>query len=277
MRLTIESKAIRTAITAVAASLSAVASAEAANTPVGVWLDDKGRGAIEIKQCGATLCGHVVWVKSASDKKGCGRKMIGKVKQMSDSRWDGGWIYSPERRKTYDVELRPLDNGNLQVTGYAGTKLFSRTMVWKPAPADLVRCNETPKVEAKLDTAATATDAVDVTSEPSKTTQLPAATATQSRSRTEPAAPAPAPAPAIDDAKAPATVPARDESADEGAGNDNEDVADAVDNDSEGPPAAREKGLDLGELGLDKYLKRTKGGKCKLDLPWVKVNFKCER
>lgn len=272
MRLTIESKTVRTAITAAAASLSAIASAEAANTPIGVWLDDKGRGAIEIKQCGATLCGHVVWVKNAADQKGCGRKMIGKVKQMSGSRWDGGWIYSPERRKTYDVELRPLNNGNLQVTGYAGTKLFSRTMVWKPAPADLVRCNETPKVEAKLDTATTVTDAVDVTPDTSTTNVLPAATATQTKTRAAPAA-----APSETDANAAAAVPAPAENSDDGANREDGDVAESTNDDSEGPPTAREKGLNLGELGLDKYLKRTKGGKCKLDLPWVKVNFKCKR
>jgi hypothetical protein len=32
------------------------------------------------------------------------------------------------------------DGSKLKVVGYAGTKLFSETMVWTRAPADLQRC-----------------------------------------------------------------------------------------------------------------------------------------
>ena len=56
--------------------------------------------------------------------------------------------------------------------------------------------------------------------------------------------------------------------------------------DSEGgeKPGERKhhKGLDLGELklgdlGLDKVLTRTKSGKCKLNLPFVKVVIDCKQ
>ncbi len=73
--------------------------------------------------------------------------------------WDNGWIYSPEKKKKYDVELKPLSDGNLRVKGYAGTKLFSKTMIWTPAPADLVRCGDeqtaaAPRGRAPVDPAA---------------------------------------------------------------------------------------------------------------------------
>lgn len=127
-------------------------SAEAASDPTGVWINDTGRGAIEIKPCGAALCGHVVWVKDTSDTKGCGRQIIGNAAKVGASTWDNGWIYSPEKKQKYDVELKPLSNGTLQVTGYAGTKLFSKTMIWKRAPADLVRCGAQETI-AKADPA----------------------------------------------------------------------------------------------------------------------------
>lgn len=128
--------------------LSATA-AEAAD-PTGIWLNDTGRGAIEIKNCGGSLCGHVVWVKDTGDTKGCGRQIIGNAAKVGANTWDNGWIYNPDKKKKYDVELKPLSNGTLQVTGYAGTKLFSKTMIWKRAPANLVRCGSEQTV-AKID------------------------------------------------------------------------------------------------------------------------------
>ena len=129
----------------------AAENALAAPDPTGIWLNDTGRGAVEIKQCGNALCGNVVWVKSASDSKGCGKQVIGGVAPVGGGRWDNGWIYSPERGRKYDVELTPLKNGTLRVTGYAGVKFFSKTMIWKRAPQDLQLCGQT---EAKAETPA---------------------------------------------------------------------------------------------------------------------------
>ena len=65
---------------AFAAVVLASGSASAASDPTGVWVNDTGRGAIEIKQCGDGLCGHVVWVKDPADTKGCGRQIIGEIR-----------------------------------------------------------------------------------------------------------------------------------------------------------------------------------------------------
>ncbi|MFN0219878.1 MAG: DUF2147 domain-containing protein, partial [Hyphomicrobium sp.] len=118
-----------TALSSVLAGLTLTATlALAGADPTGVWLNDTGRGAIEIKPCGDKLCGHVVWVKDETDaKKGCGRQIIGDAKSVGGGRWDNGWIYSPEKKRNYDVELKPMDDGNLRVTGYAGVKFLSKT------------------------------------------------------------------------------------------------------------------------------------------------------
>jgi uncharacterized protein (DUF2147 family) len=246
---------------AFAAVVLASGSASAASDPTGVWVNDTGRGAIEIKQCGDGLCGHVVWVKDPADTKGCGRQIIGDATPAGSGTWDNGWIYSPEKKKKYDVELKPLSDGNLRVTGYAGTKLFSKKMIWTPAPADLVRCGTqqaaaqpapVPAAEAAPAPATGSTKAASV-----EELKLRAKTA-PAEQKTAAATPE---APAAETKSAPAAPAAKSEPA------PTEPEQEVASEDSE------EGGLadKLGE-----FIKKGPDGKCKLDLPWVKVDFNCE-
>ena len=117
-------------------------------SPIGIWIDHTGRGAVEIIDCNGALCGHVVWLKSAGDEEACNMQVLGNVKPVAGGKWDKGWIYDPERRAKFDVEITPLGDGKLKILGYAGVKLFSETMTWTRAPADLKRCSKA-SVEAK--------------------------------------------------------------------------------------------------------------------------------
>lgn len=117
----------------------AAGSARAADTPLGVWLDHTGRGAVEITECGKLLCGKVVWVSDAKNAKGCGLQIIGDVKRMSDGTFDEGWIYDPDKDAKFSVELVPQGD-KLTVVGYAGIKFLSQSFVWTRAPSDLPRC-----------------------------------------------------------------------------------------------------------------------------------------
>ena len=137
------------AIAAILASNFLAGAAFAAGSPLGVWLDDRGRGAIEISPCGSALCGKVVWVKSSSDAKGCGAKILGSVKKVGSRTWDHGWIYSPDHGRRFDVALQPVGNDRLRVTGYAGIKLFGESRMWTRAPADLKRC-DAPATSAEV-------------------------------------------------------------------------------------------------------------------------------
>lgn len=258
--------------------------ANAGSSPAGVWMDHTGRGAVEIKPCGSALCGHVVWVKNANDSKGCGRQIIGDARASGGGAHEG-WIYSPEDKKRFNVEITPLRDGRLRVVGYKGIKLFSRTMMWTRADANLTRCGTEsaatpakPNPDAK--TAAAAPEPKAATPAPEANTeskqQNPATTAAVTKpERDSPKAPEPArdkpsapPQAASDTGEA--TTGNSDETADETAG-------------AESTPGSADGGkidlgkIDLDELGLDKFLKRTAGGNCKLDLPWVKVEFGCAR
>lgn len=264
------------ALGAALSMLSAPSIAAADMSPLGVWIDHSGRGAVEIKSCGTALCGYVVAVKNDRDTKGCGKQIIGGAKAASNNLWEGGWIYSPERRKTYDVELKPLNDGTLRVVGFAGIKMFSRTMIWKPAPADLKRCDSSEEIAAvtpapKTSAATKATKAPTsepVTATPPLPAPKPAETAT-----TEPAPKAATDAATTPSAPAEITEPSA--AAPATANDDSSDVAAAESAEDNGPPTAREKGLDLGGLNLEKILTKTADGKCKIDLPWVKVTVDC--
>ena len=115
------------------------AAAHAANDPTGIWFDHNKRGAVEIKQCadGKGLCGHVVYIVDPANAKNCGMQILGEVSPNG-----GGWIYSPERKRRYDVELTRVSDDKLRVVGNAGSRFFSRTYTWHRAPDDILKCGD---------------------------------------------------------------------------------------------------------------------------------------
>jgi uncharacterized protein (DUF2147 family) len=123
------------------AATAFVATAASAAEPTGIWLDHTGRGAVEITNCGGSLCGRIVWLKNAAHGKTCGTQVIGNVKAVGGGTWDNGWIFDPDENARYSVELTPVGSDRLRVTGYMGSKFLSETMMWRRAPADIKRCN----------------------------------------------------------------------------------------------------------------------------------------
>ena len=71
----------------------------------------------------------------------CGLQVVANVRPQSDGTWDGGRIYDPKVGKTYDLAAERISASRLQIIGYLGTKLFSKSFIWKRAPDDLPRCN----------------------------------------------------------------------------------------------------------------------------------------
>jgi uncharacterized protein (DUF2147 family) len=125
---------------------------------LGVWIDAKGEGAVEIGPCGEKLCGKIVWVKDPNDKNGkplvdlfnpepakkkrpiCGLPVIGDLKRQADGSWDTGWIYDPNEGKSYDLEVTAKSADRIQIKGYLGMKFLNETFIWTRAPASLQRC-----------------------------------------------------------------------------------------------------------------------------------------
>ena len=121
------------------ASLTLFAATNTAEAAIsGLYYDHSGRSAIQVSKCGSGLCGKIVWLKNKAHQKVCGTRIIGGGKKVGNS-YDTGWIYSPERGRKYNVEITPM-GGSLKVMGYAGSKMLSKTMVWRRAPSNLKRC-----------------------------------------------------------------------------------------------------------------------------------------
>ena len=74
-------------------------SASAASDPTGIWMNDTGRGAVEIKPAAMPLCGNVVWVKNPRPTPTAAASRSSATWPRSAAAvWDNGWIYSTPRR-----------------------------------------------------------------------------------------------------------------------------------------------------------------------------------
>ncbi len=143
------------------AVLATAAAAEEA-APHGIWLTEKGKVAVRLHDCDSGLCGQIVWMAEPHDKTGslrrdtknpdaarrdrawCGMGVISGLKPAPDGSWSGGRFYYPKHGRSYDLNLRPTDNG-LEVHAYAGLKFLGVTESWQrldsppgtcPSPGD---------------------------------------------------------------------------------------------------------------------------------------------
>lgn len=137
---------------AICVGLATSAVAQSDSRIIGLWLDHTSRGAVDITPCGTALCGKIVWLANPFTETGkpltdrlnenaslrqrtiCGLQIIGGTKRIEKNLYDNGWIYGPEKGKSFDVELRLVKEDRLQVTGYASLKIFSEVYIWKRLP-----------------------------------------------------------------------------------------------------------------------------------------------
>lgn len=146
---------------AIQLSLAVLAPAIGQSVPdvAGLWLDNEGKAAIEVKGCKSEVCGNIVWLRDPLNPQGkpwtdmmnadrakrsrpvCGLQIIGGLKQGGNGLWKDGWIYDPEEGKQFNVELSLHNPDTLKVFGYAGVRLLSETLLWKRLPPASARCN----------------------------------------------------------------------------------------------------------------------------------------
>lgn len=152
----------------ISATLGLSSSAPAAGAgEQGIWFNNSGKGAVEIRPCATSgrdankLCGFIVWLKNPNFKNGkplfdgyntdpskrhrpiCGLPVLGALKRVSGGGYDYGWVYDPEQGQAFDAAIQLSSPDRLILTGYKGVKFFSKSFVWKRAPADLPRCDGT--------------------------------------------------------------------------------------------------------------------------------------
>jgi uncharacterized protein (DUF2147 family) len=126
----------------------------------GVWLDQPGKGAVDIEPCGGKLCGRIVWLKAPLDASGrpktdthnaqaalqsrpiCGLSVLWDFQPDGEDAWSGGRIYDPEKGETYRSNLHRQPDGTLHVRGYLGISLLGRTEIWTRPTQPVVPCGK---------------------------------------------------------------------------------------------------------------------------------------
>jgi uncharacterized protein (DUF2147 family) len=134
--------------------IGATAGAASLPGPEGLWLTGEQRAVIDIKHCGSTLCGNIVWIvpggmqtdaknpdESLQSRPMCGLEVLSGFRQQDATHWNDGMIYKADDGDTYHATLQMLPTGKLLVRGYIGMPLFGKSQTWTRVEAkDYPRC-----------------------------------------------------------------------------------------------------------------------------------------
>lgn len=121
-----------------------------AASPIGVWETPDGASQIEIKKCGTSLCGTIVWLSDPHDRSGgeardsknpdprlrarplVGLPLLHGLIQDPSNRevWRGGEIYDPSDGKTYSCRITVESPTALRIRGFVGLPIFGVAQVW---------------------------------------------------------------------------------------------------------------------------------------------------
>lgn len=115
-------------------------------SPVGTWLFQNNRFAIDIAPCGDRLCGKISWLRSPCDAAGSprvdaenadpalrsrpilGLTVLSGLRRTDDHTWDDGAIYNPEDGGHYDATLSVNGDGTLRIRAFEGISLIGKTL-----------------------------------------------------------------------------------------------------------------------------------------------------
>lgn len=120
----------------------AVPASASADDLFGVWRNPKNTVHLEIKPCGASACGYVVWASpraQADAKHGSGRDLIG-MQLLRDFAPSGrswrGKVYVPDLNITLGGAARPIDGSHLEAKGCLVGGLLCKAQVWSRVEPD---------------------------------------------------------------------------------------------------------------------------------------------
>jgi uncharacterized protein (DUF2147 family)/fucose 4-O-acetylase-like acetyltransferase len=136
------------------------ASAAFGATPIGRWYAEGGAAQVELRACGAALCGDVVWLRSPFDEHGCplrdqwnpdpalrgrpieGLEIVRGLVPLAgrEDEWAGGSIYDPTSGRTYRATLALDGEDRAFLRGYLGIPLLGRTTTWLRVGREAEQC-----------------------------------------------------------------------------------------------------------------------------------------
>lgn len=118
-------------------SLASASQATAAEPDLfGVWRNPKNTVHLEIKPCGASACGYVIWASpkaQADARKGSGKELIGMQLLRDFERAGRSWrgkVFVPDLNMTLGGAARPIDAVHLEAKGCLIGGLLCKSQVW---------------------------------------------------------------------------------------------------------------------------------------------------
>ena len=118
-------RALVPAVPLAAAAAPAPAAVRNSNSPIGLWLTQEKEGKVRIEQCGASLCGYSVDLKSNQD----GEQVLINMKAGNGLMWSGR-ILDPNTGSTYDSTIALKGADRLRVQGCAFNGMFCGGQTW---------------------------------------------------------------------------------------------------------------------------------------------------
>lgn len=122
-------------LAAAAALVVTSAPAAAQDDLLGVWRNPKNSVHVDIRQCGTSACGVVVWAspKARDDaRRGSGRELVGMQLFQNFTRAADEWrgkVFVPDLNRTLAGAARIVDVNHLEAKGCA-LGFFCKTQVW---------------------------------------------------------------------------------------------------------------------------------------------------
>jgi uncharacterized protein (DUF2147 family) len=102
----------------------------------GVWRNPKDSVRLEIRPCGDSACGYVVWAspKAQEDaRRGSGENLIGQQLLRDFAPGRSGWrgkVFVPDLNHTFSGSARVLDASRLEAQGCLLGGLFCKRQIW---------------------------------------------------------------------------------------------------------------------------------------------------
>lgn len=114
----------------------------------GLWLTENARAIVEIGPCEQKVCGRIVWMdepyledgspktdqnnpdEALRERTICGIPLVGDFEREEAGSWRGGYVYNPRDGKTYDAEIRTVDQDRLSMRGFVLVPAFGQSQTW---------------------------------------------------------------------------------------------------------------------------------------------------
>jgi uncharacterized protein (DUF2147 family) len=103
--------------------------------PEGAWIISD-RVAIEVFDCGGSLCGRIVWLRNPALRTAemCGRTIVWGLTPDGPASWSNGWFFDPENHSTYDLSAELESADRIAARIYKGVSWFGRTEILTRIP-----------------------------------------------------------------------------------------------------------------------------------------------